>query len=71
MIITIDTSKDRKEDILAAIAALQRLVNDASPPVSSEIPEEGAAAFGSMFGDDAPKTEPDDDDSPPGSVETY
>jgi len=75
MIITIDTSKDSKKDLLAAARMLSQLagkhMSESSVPMeSSDISEESASAFGAMFGDDTPTSygsssdsiEPKDDD---------
>lgn len=75
MIITIDTSKDTKEELRAAIKLLSELtgqtVNSVSEPVDP-VSNEGASAFGAMFGDSSPSfdssnmqsedLEPKDDD---------
>lgn len=51
MIITIDTSKDSKEDIRKAISFLSSLHGDGSVSVdNSEVSESATNAFASMFG---------------------
>lgn len=77
MIITIDTTKDNKSDIRAAINALQQLMNEApsSDPVQTqEISETASTAFGSMFGDNSPTptiTEDSDKDDDLPKMEMY
>ena len=62
MIITIDTEKDGVKEFRAALNLLRSLLNEKENPAENSsagtISEEGASAFGSLFGSDDNSSSP-------------
>jgi len=58
MQITIDTNKDSTEDIKKLIKMLSALVGEEASQPASNVSNESAVAFTSMFGGAVPESEP-------------